>query len=229
MKNEDKIQKILGWIVTGLTPLIILMLSVRLLITPAFAQVEYRLPGFPADPYGFSMEDRLRWSEPAINYLVNSEGITFLERLQFTDGEPIFNERELSHMADVKAVVTGMRVALAAGMITLLVITTLAVRGGWRSLLLRSYRLGGWALIGLIGAILLFVAINFTNLFTWFHQLFFESGTWQFYTSDTLIRLFPMRFWRDAFIFVGVLSLVIGALVIFFSRYRQNQTIKKTV
>ncbi|MEJ2126169.1 MAG: hypothetical protein P8X84_01420 [Candidatus Bathyarchaeota archaeon] len=28
----------------------------------------------------------------------------------------------------------------------------------------------------------------------WFHQLFFTSGTWTFYTSDTLIRLFPMRF-----------------------------------
>lgn len=229
MKAERTIQEFLGWIITVLTPVIILMLAVRLLITPAFAQVEYRLPGFPADPFGFSMVDRLRWSEPAINYLVNSEDITFLEHLKFEDGEPIFNERELSHMQDVKAVVTGMRVALAVGMIILLAITTAAVKGGWRAQLLRSYRRGGWALIGLIGAILLFVAVNFTNLFTWFHQLFFESGTWQFYTSDTLIRLFPMRFWRDAFIFVGVISLTMGALVIFFSRYRKNQKIKKTV
>lgn len=229
MKKETTIQKVLGWVVTGLTPVIILMLSVRLLITPAFARLEYRLPGFPADPFGFSMSDRLRWSEPAINYLVNSEDITFLEQLKFEDGDPVFNARELSHMQDVKVVVTGMRIALAAGMVILLAITTLAVKQGLRSRLLRAYRRGGWALIGLIGAILFFVALNFTNLFTWFHQLFFESGTWQFFTSDTLIRLFPMRFWRDAFIFVGILSLVMGALVIFFSRYRKNQQIKKTV
>ena len=229
MKNNITNQKILGWIVTGLTPVIILMLAVRLLITPTFAQIEYRLPGFPEDPFGFSMTDRLRWSEPAINYLVNSEDITFLEDLTFEDGVPLFNQRELSHMQDVKAVVTGMRIALAAGMVVLLVITTIAVKGGWRAQLLRAYRQGGWALVGLIGTILMLVAVSFSNLFTWFHKLFFESGTWQFYTSDTLIRLFPMRFWRDAFIFVGVLSLLMGGLVIFFSRYRQKEKIKKTV
>ena len=229
MKNETRVQRILGWVVTGLTPFIILMLSVRMLITPVFARVEYRLPGFPADPYGFTMTDRLRWSEPAINYLVNSEDITFLEQFAFENGEPVFNDRELSHMQDVKAVVTGMRIALAAGMVIILAITTIAVKQGWRSALLKAYRWGGWGLIGLIGTILFFVALSFSNLFTWFHQLFFESGTWQFYTSDTLIRLFPMRFWRDAFIFVGILSLVMGALVILFSRYRKNQKIKKAV
>ena len=229
MNNETRIQEILGWVVTGLTPFIILMLSVRMLITPVFARVEYRLPGFPDDPFGFTMTDRLRWSEPAINYLVNSEDISFLGQLEFEDGDPVFNERELSHMQDVKTVVTGMRVALAVGMVILLAITALAVKQGWRSSLLEAYRRGGWALIGLIGTILFFVALSFSNLFTWFHQLFFESGTWQFYTSDTLIRLFPMRFWRDAFIFVGILSLVMGALVILFSRYRKNQKIKKTV
>lgn len=229
MKDERRVQRILGWVVTGLTPFIILMLSVRMLITPVFARVEYRLPGFPDDPFGFTMADRLRWSEPAINYLVNSEDISFLGQLTFKNGDPVFNERELSHMQDVKAVVTGMRIALAAGMVVLLVITTIAVKQGWRSSLLEAYRRGGWALIGLIGTILFFVALSFSNLFTWFHQLFFESGTWQFYTSDTLIRLFPMRFWRDAFIFVGILSLVMGALVILLSRYRKNQKIKKTV
>ena len=229
MKNETRVQRILWWIVTGLTPFIILMLAVRMLITPVFARVEYRLPAFPDDPYGFTMADRLRWSEPAINYLVNSEDITFLEQLEFENGDPVFNDRELSHMQDVKAVVTGMRIALAVGMVILLSITTIAVKQGWRASLLKAYRWGGWALIGLIGTILFLVALSFSNLFTWFHQLFFESGTWQFYTSDTLIRLFPIRFWRDAFIFVGILSLVMGALVIFFSRYRKSQKIKKTV
>ena len=35
-----------------------------------------------------------------------------------------------------------------------------------------------------------------------------------FYTSDTLIRLFPMRFWQDAFIAVGLFSLIFAGLLI---------------
>jgi integral membrane protein (TIGR01906 family) len=211
-------QKILSWGVTVLTPFIILMLSIRILITPVFARVEYRMPGFPEDPFGFTFEDRLRWSEPSINYLVNSWDISYLETLKFDDGESLFNDQELSHMEDVKVVVTAMRIVLTILVVGLLVSVIVAVRQGWRDVLLFAFRRGGWAVIGLIAAILLFVALNFNQLFTWFHQLFFESGTWQFYTSDTLIRLFPMRFWQDAFIFVGGLSLIFGILLIVFSR-----------
>ena len=214
MKEEKIGLKILGWVVTVLTPIIVLMLAVRILITPTFARVEYRIPGFPDDPFGFSLEDRLEWSEPSIRYLVNSEDISYLETLSFADGEPIFNASELSHMEDVKAVVTGMRIALTVLMVGLLAVVVFAVRKGWRDKLLMALWRGGWGVVGMIAAILLFVALSFDQLFTWFHQVFFTSGTWQFYTSDTLIRLFPMRFWQDAFIAVGTISLVIGVLLI---------------
>ena len=219
--NQISIKKIVGGLITFLTPFVILMLSVRIMITPVFARIEYSMPNFPEDPFGFSLEDRLIWSEPSIKYLVNNEGIEYLEELNFDDGAPVFNERELSHMQDVKEVVTGMRIALTLSLLILLVVTIIGIRKGWRADLMAAYRHGGWALIGLMAAILLFVAISFQNLFTWFHQLFFESGTWQFYTSDTLIRLFPMKFWQDAFIFVGVFSLLISGLLIFFTRNRK--------
>jgi integral membrane protein (TIGR01906 family) len=221
MKQNSLLRNILGWIVTVLTPLLILMLSIRILITPIFAQVEYRMPGFPDDSYGFTLEDRLRWSTPSIEYLVNNEGIDYLAGLKFEDDTPIYNDNELSHMEDVKGVVTGMRIALAASMIILLAIVIIGVRKGWRRELLSAIRRGGWGVVGLIIAILLFVAISFDELFTWFHELFFQQGNWQFYTSDTLIRLFPMRFWQDAFIYVGVLSLIFGVLLIVFNRSRK--------
>ena len=188
------------------------MIAVRLLITPVFAQFEYRLPGFPEDPYGFSLQDRLRWSEPSIGYLVNSEPISYLENLQFESGAPLFNQRELSHMKDVKDVVSGMRVALAVVIVLLLALTVLVAIFQKHEILFLAYRSGGPGVIWMIGFILAFVAISFNDLFSWFHKLFFESGTWQFYTSDSLIRLFPLRFWQDAFIFVGVISLIFGVL-----------------
>jgi len=220
MKNNKTMPKVIGWIAATLIPFIILMLSIRILITPVFAQIEYRLPGFPDDPYGFSMEDRIRWAEPSITYLVNSEDINYLETLTFEDGEPIFNARELSHMQDVKDVVTGMRITLAVLMVIFLVLTIAAVMNGWRKELLRGCGKGGWIVIGLIIAILVFLLFSFDALFTGFHQIFFESGTWKFYASDTLIRLFPMRFWQDAFIFVGLLNFLISGGVISVTRKR---------
>jgi len=216
------------WLISVLTPFVILMISVRLLITPFFAQAAYNLPGFPEDPYGFTLQDRLRWSEPSIRYLVNNEAIDYLENLKFDDGAPIFNDRELSHMVDVKGVVTGMRVALAIFVVIIAVCTWVLLKNERRDVINAAFHAGGWGVIGLIAAILLFVAISFNQLFTWFHQIFFTDGTWQFYTSDTLIRLFPMRFWRDAFVFVGVLSLILGGILIIITRKHLNLRIEKS-
>ncbi|MDY6867525.1 MAG: TIGR01906 family membrane protein [Chloroflexota bacterium] len=222
MKNKKIFSQIVRWGAAAMIPFIILMLSVRILITPLFAQAEYRMPGFPEDPYGFSMEDRLRWAEPSISYLVNSADITYLENFEFEDGEPIYNARELSHMQDVKGVVTGVRIALATLMVLFLVLTILADNRGLKNQLLLGCEWGGWIIIGFIVSVLIFLLFSFDVLFTWFHKLFFESGTWKFYTSDTLIRLFPMRFWRDAFIFVGIINLIISTIVIYFSRRQRR-------
>lgn len=225
MKIKGTLTKILGWIITILLPPILLMMAIRLMISPTFARVEYQMPQFPEDPFGFTFEDRLRWSEPAIEYLVSTEDITFLSKLEFDNGEQVLNDRDLSHMQDVKAVVTGMRVALAVCMVVLLAATFFVVRKGSKAAVLSFYRRGAWALMGLILAVLLFVALSFNNLFTWFHQVFFASGTWQFFTSDTLIRLFPMRFWRDGFIFVGVLSMILCGLILLLGRRRKSKKV----
>ena len=218
MKKNNWFLNFSNWAIAILTTFVILMLSIRVLITPLFARIEYHLPGFPEDPYGFTLQDRLQWSEPSIKYLVNTQDISFLESLRFDSGEPIFNARELSHMEDVKVVVTGMRIALAFFSIVLFLLTLTHIRHGRRDMLLRAYHAGGWGIIGLIAAILFLLLLNFNQLFTWFHKIFFTNGTWQFYTSDTLIRLFPMRFWQDAFITVGGLSLIFGGILVFITR-----------
>ncbi len=222
MKNIIWFSKLSFWLLSILTPIVVLMISIRILISPLFAQIEYRMPGFPEDPYGFSFEDRLRWSEPSIKYLVNSKGIDYLESLRFDNGDPIYNSGELSHMEDVKSVVTGMRVALVVIVLIFLVATLINLKAGTRRMMIKAYNIGGWGVLGLIIAILFMVVVSFNQLFTWFHQVFFESGTWRFYTSDTLIRLFPMRFWQDAFIFVGVLSLTFGTIIILITRKYKN-------
>jgi uncharacterized membrane protein len=47
----------------------------------------------------------------------------------------------------------------------------------------------------------------FCNFFSGFHSLFFEGDSWLFLYSDTLIRLFPIRFWQDVFLWAAVIAL----------------------
>ena len=53
-------------------------------------------------------------------------------------------------------------------------------------------------------------------------RLFFSGDTWLFYADDTLIRLFPLKLWSDAFIFMGIFTLA-GALVCIFAIGRLSQ------
>jgi integral membrane protein (TIGR01906 family) len=69
--------------------------------------------------------------------------------------------------------------------------------------------------------IALFASLAFWQFFTLFHALFFKGDTWLFEYSDTLIRLFPLQFWEDVFIWVAVI-VVGGALGLAFGIRRRG-------
>jgi integral membrane protein (TIGR01906 family) len=207
-----RLYSLLSMLVTLILPFFLIITAVRVMVTPLYARLEYNSPGFPPDAYGFSKADRLYWSEFAINYLNNSSDISYLGDLRFSSGQPLYNQRELSHMVDVKNLV---QAAYTAWWLMLAVLAGLGVwawRGGWSSQYLRGLSRGGWSTLGLIAVVLVAVTVSFSALFTQFHRLFFTGDTWVFEWSDTLIRLFPMRFWRDAFILVGAIT-ISGALL----------------
>ena len=203
--------RILAWLITIFVPFALTFLGLRLLLTPVFPQVEYRTPGFPADDYGFTLQDRLHWSTISIDYLVNNADISFLGNLTFPDGSPLFNERELSHMHDVKQVVKPVLWIGYTVWVLLLGLGLWARFGGWWQEYLRGLWRGGWLTLALVVVLGGFAAVSFWQFFTVFHELFFSGGSWLFDYSDTLIRLFPLPFWQDAFLFAGALD-VLGGL-----------------
>lgn len=211
-----KILERLGWLLLSLSlPVFFLLTAVRLLFTPLYPKIEYQMPGFPDDEFGFTQAERLAYALTAVDYIIrNRAPLTLLSTAEFADGSPLYVERELSHMEDVKVVF--QNAVLAHWMLTgfyAVTIIVLATRkkmtGFWLSL-----QRGGWYTIGLTGFILAAVVISFNTLFTVFHSLFFEGESWIFLWSDTLIRLFPPRFWQDAFIAVGGITLLLAVLAI---------------
>ncbi|MEK6751468.1 MAG: TIGR01906 family membrane protein [Chloroflexota bacterium] len=205
---------ILSYLISLLTPLALIGLALRILLTPIFYSIEYNMPYFPADEYGFTKADRLQWAPYAVEYLVNSADTSYLGDLKFPGGAPLYGERELSHMADVKGVVQGALRVWYIALVILIILAFLARKGNWLPQYLAGLHRGGWWMIGLAvslgfiaGAGILLNPDIFWAFFSWFHSLFFEGDSWLFFYSDTLIRLFPIRFWQDAFLAAAALSL----------------------
>jgi integral membrane protein (TIGR01906 family) len=209
-------------------PALLVTTAINVALSPLFVNIEYRLPGFPADEYGFTTADRLNWSAYSIKYLLGMVSHEELTNQRLPDGTPLYNERELSHMLDVRNL-TAIVIKVWLGLIAFfLLITYLCWKTNELDAWFTAVRRGGNLTIGLIFSILFYLVINFDQLFIQFHQLFFQGDSWLFLMSDNLIRLFPVRFWRDIFIFIGGLSILTSDLFVFFSKKHFKKVINKT-
>jgi integral membrane protein (TIGR01906 family) len=212
INTPRRLERALSVIIALTIPPVLVMIGVRLAMTMAFVSFEYHRPDFPPDFYGFTLEDRLRYAPYALDYLLNGEDIDFLARLTFPGGSPLFNNRELRHMRDVKAVTEwAFRIAAVLGAVLIAASAILWRRGRWH--LRAGVRAGGLLTVILIAAIVVLVFVSWDAFFTAFHELLFEGDSWLFLTSDTLIRLFPEAFWFDAAIFIGAAAIG-GALAL---------------
>jgi integral membrane protein (TIGR01906 family) len=234
-KPSPALLRVLTWLVSLAIPVFLALGVVRLLLYPWYVEFEYRTPGFPPDQYGFTLEERLSYSKTAIEYLLNDADISFLGDLRFPDGQiapdfscqfmedctRLYNERELSHMVDVKVVVQAALRIWVGSFIWLALAGLWAWLAGWLEDYRHALRRGGWLTLPIIGGIIIFVLLAFGVIFVLFHEIFFASGTWTFYFSDTLIRLFPERFWRDTFLMVGALT-GLGGLILALGLRRLN-------
>ncbi|MCU0512717.1 MAG: DUF1461 domain-containing protein [Anaerolineae bacterium] len=216
MKHSPRLLWLLHGLLLLAVPVLLVVGSVRLVMTPAWLTFEYTRPGFPVDYYGFSTADRLAYGPYGIHYLLSGADIAYLaalrlprplcyEALPGAADCPMFNAGELRHMVDVQRVT----VAAFAGGSGLALLAFSAGVVLWRRdrhhLLLALLR-GSLLTLGLIVTIVITAAVAWDFFFDAFHALFFEAGTWRFYYSDTLIRLYPEQFWFDSALLVGVLT-----------------------
>lgn len=213
-----------GWLATVCRTVIVLALppflvltAVRLVMSEAFIRLEYGRPGFPADRYGFTPDERLRYAPYTVRYLLDNEPMDYLAALEH-GGAPLFTQKELGHMRDVQRVTqVAFGVHLAASALLLAAALALGWRHETRRALRQGFFEGGVLTILLMLTAIVLALTNWDFFFTSFHKLFFEGDSWLFSTRATLIRLFPERFWFDAALaiggltFMGTLSAIAGA------------------
>ena len=86
-----------------LLPLVIVIGSVRLLVTDRYLAFEYSKIGFPPDRYGFDQAQRLAYASANLRYVREGLSIDALTDQRLGD-TPLYNSRELKHMQDVQRV-----------------------------------------------------------------------------------------------------------------------------
>ncbi len=97
--------------------------------------------------------------------------------------------------------------------IILLAGLALAWRSETRPALIIAITWGGLVTAILVALLGVLAVAAWRVWFVTFHQIFFVPGTWMFSYSDTLIRLFPEKFWFDAALTISGLSLLAGVLL----------------
>jgi integral membrane protein (TIGR01906 family) len=213
-------QKFAQWTLGISIPIVLVLMSVWILLNTAkwWVPIEYRLPGFPDDEFGFTLEDRIYWSMIDIEYLLNDEGLDYFDDVQLEDGSPMHNQRELRHMEDVKRLIHVVWKVLGIGLILSLILEVYLSMFADVRTSLETLKIGARNTLILVAILILGVIVGFGVLFVGFHRIFFEGNTWIFLYSDTFIRLYPERFWRDTFIFLALISAATGAIVYFLSK-----------
>ncbi|WP_254678889.1 TIGR01906 family membrane protein [Arthrobacter sp. 24S4-2] len=205
--TKPVLPRVMQVLLAAFYPVILLVLAVRAVTSPLFLWVEYNRPGFPGDGYGFSTDDRMTYGSYAVDYLSNWSGPRYLGELVNRSGDPLFQQGEVSHMADVKLVILS---AFGAGalLILLSIVAMIYLRrrstGGVR----RGLFAGSIVTLVIILGLGTLAVLGWEQFFTEFHRIFFANGTWTFSLEDTLIRLFPGQFWVDAGIVIGALVLI---------------------
>ncbi len=227
MNHSARIARLLVVGATLAFPALLLLGALRLVLSHEFLRYEYTRPGFPADPYGLTREDRLALGFYAIDYLLNGEGIEFLGSLTLAadqclneykneDTCPMFSEAALGHMEDVKYI-TNLTFAFGLGLAIAVCATVILARRSavHRRAILRGLHLGSMLTLGALMSLAVIAAATWNRAFDAFHDLFFAAGTWRFPFSDTLIRLYPERLFVDAAIVIIVLVATPCLLVLF--------------
>ncbi len=196
------------------TPPALVVTGFRVLANDWFVRFEYDRAGFPDDRYGLTRGQRERLALLGLESIrPGGAGVMLLERASLPDGSTAFESREVAHMRDVRVL---LRVVLAFQLVVAITIALLALglaRTRARALVARGLLLGASATIGIALLCIPLILLGFDEFFVRFHELAFEGDSWQFSRTDTLLRLYPERFWEDTVQLVAAFTVAQAVLL----------------
>ena len=211
MINNNKIKKVF-----------VALCSVFLVIVIIFAPLAYNLYNFrfynslyeKNSVYGsIDRQDVQKLTESVFNFF--KSGAPF-EKFNLKGGLQYFNSNEISHLNDVRVLLSRILLVFYISSMLLIIFTLLLIEKSWKAFIknLSLIMLISSAFVLIFLAALYMLASNFSHLFENFHYVFFPQGNWAFPEGSLIITIFPFGFFYD-FFFSLVMSSLIASLVLF--------------
>jgi len=166
---------------------------------------------------GIDKPELMRFAREIKEYFSNDEPLLTTRVVRRGVDRPLYRERELLHMADVKVIIKSLLLQQRLSFTVLLGvgIGALMAMGNRRGLrfLGRAALWGSVATVGLIALAGIGSLLNFQSLFIFFHQLVFTNDLWLLDPrTDYLLMMFPEGFFLDATLCMAGLSLAEAVL-----------------
>jgi integral membrane protein (TIGR01906 family) len=190
-------------------------ISVLTLTVPVYTSALTQALGVP-ESSGLGAADVVTLSAKVRSFVADPEAETLPAGWK---GRPAFGPSEVSHLRDVRAVLSGARTATGAAALLLAAYVAWCVAKR-RFPQLRGGMAGGAAVTAALVVLAAAVSfLDFDSFFAAFHGVFFAAGTWTFPYDSMLIRLFPEAFWAASGAAWAGLCLVAAGVLALASRF----------
>lgn len=161
---------------------------------------------------------------------INSELILYLRDKEDDYNKELFNAEEIEHLKDVKVLIQKINVFYYLALIIFILLVVALFLLDKKYLfknLSRILFLSGLLTVFSVLIFLVLAVLDFGNVFTVFHHIFFPGGGWLFNASDNIIKLYPSGFFYDIAkrIFINVIVygnilILAGVLVFFYGKIK---------
>ncbi len=185
---------------------------------------------------GMEMDDLMEVTKEMMAYLRGDREDLVIETTMFGETREFFNDREKQHMADCKVLFVGAiwirRISIILVLASLVIIcganrTYMAdklkiITGGiWKGILI---------FIGMAGALIGVIALNFDKAFVTFHKIFFDNDLWILNPqTDMLINIVPQQFFIDISVLIGIIFGILMILIFSMAFITERVIIKRLV
>jgi len=134
-----------------------------------------------------------------VDYLNGARGDLDMTATVNGSVQAVFNEREIAHMADVKALFDLERsVTRVFAGLSLVLLTAGLIGSGWARRLKRAGAIGQVFWLALLLFVAVWAAADFDGLFRRFHGLLFTNDLWLLNPkTDLMIRMLPEQFFAS--------------------------------
>ena len=138
-------------------------------------------------------------------------------------GSAVLSDAERGHMRDVRNALLAFGLIALVAAVALVVVNRLQ-RGS--AAFWRAVRQGAIGVVAGIVAVGAFALVAFDAAFELFHRILFSGGNYAFDPArDRLVQLFPMQFWFETAIAVGIVAAAIALALVRLSWPRARSTV----